>query len=148
MKLSWAFGALSLWLGAIGSAHATSGCTIAPGAQIAFGPVVALASTGDVDSNSGSSLVVQCAADVALPPSLYSSSPRRLSGPGGDLPFRLSLDSPGGLELADASPGSPLSVPSDGIDHVVPLHARLRAADFASLPAGNYAASITLTIEY
>ena len=128
--------------------RASSGCDIALGAQIAFGVVVALASTGDVDGNSGSSLVVQCAADVEVSPSLYSSSPRELSGPGGELPFRLSLDAPGGAELADAAPGSPLPVTGDAHDHVVPLYARLRAVDFAALPAGAYSGAITLTIVY
>ena len=129
-------------------AQADSGCFVAPGAQIAFGVVVALASTGDVDGDSGSSLVVQCAADVEVSPSLYASTPRVMTGPGGELPFRLSLASAGGPELVDAAPGSPLAVTGDGQDHVVPLHARLRAVDFAALPAGSYAGSVTLTIEY
>ena len=148
MKLGHVTWAAVLWLGGVAPAQAEGDCSIAPGAHIAFGAVVALASTGDVDSNSGSSLMVQCAADVALPPSLHASSPRSLSGPGGNLPFRLSLVSPGGLDLADASPGSALSVASDGLEHAVPLYARLRAADFASLPAGSYTATVTLTLEY
>ena len=131
-----------------GAAHAITGCSIAPGAQIAFGAIVPLASSGDADSNSGGSLVVRCGTDVALPPSLHSSTARQLGGPGGYLPFRLSLVSPGGPDLAEASPGSPLSVSSDDADHVVTLHARIRAADFAAMPSGAYSGAITLTIEY
>lgn len=129
-------------------AQAISGCSVGTGSQIAFGPVVALASTGDVDSNSGGSLLVRCGADVALPPSLYSASTREMAGVGGTLPFRLSLSSPGGPDVPVSTPGAPLSVASDDADHVVTLHARLRAADFAALPSGAYAATVTLTIEY
>jgi spore coat protein U-like protein len=130
-----------------GAARA-AGCSLSTGPQLAFGPIVALASTGDVDSNTGATLTVRCSADVTLPPALYSPSPRELAGPGGYLPFRLSLLSPGGPDLPETAPGAPLSVASDDVDHVVTLHGRLRAADFAALPAGSYAASITLTIEY
>lgn len=130
-----------------GAARA-AGCSLSTGAQLAFGPVVALASTGDVDSNTGTTLTVRCSADVALPPALYSSSPRQLAGPGGYLPFRLSLLSPGGPDLPEAAPGAPLSVASDDVDHVITLHGRLRAADFAALPAGAYGGTVTLTVEY
>ena len=129
-------------------AQAITGCSVGTGSQVAFGPVIALASTGDVDSNSGGSLLVRCGTVVALPPSLYSGSTRELSGVGGALPFRLSLSSPGGPDLPASTPGAPLSVASDDVDHVVTLHARLRAADFAALPSGVYTTSVTLTIEY
>jgi spore coat protein U-like protein len=125
-----------------------AGCSLATDAQLSFGPIVALASTGDVDSNTGGSLTVRCSADVALPPRLYSSSSRQLSGPGGYLPFRLSLMSPGGPDLPEASPGAALAVPSDDTDHAVTLHGRVRASDFAALPGGSYTGTVTLTIEY
>lgn len=131
----------------IGAARA-SGCSVGMGGLLDFGAIVALASSGNVDSNSGASLVVRCDADVTLPPALYSGTSRDLSGPGGALPFRLSLLSPGGPDLPEAPPGAPLALPSDGADHAVVLHGRLRATDFAALPSGSYGATVTITLQY
>jgi spore coat protein U-like protein len=50
-------------------------CTIASGATLSFGAVVALASTGDVTTNSGTSLWVNCNSDVTGAPALYSATP-------------------------------------------------------------------------
>lgn len=130
------------------AASAASGCTLGTGAQLDFGSIVPLASTGNVDSNTGSTLTVRCGADVVLPPRLRAASSRAMSGPGGYLPYHLSLLSPGGPELPDTSPGAALSVASDDVEHVVTLHGRVRAVDFAGMDSGSYSADITLTIEY
>ena len=63
---------------ACANALAVPTCTIASGATLSFGSVVALASTGDVTTNSGSSLWVNCTSDVSTTPALYSSTTRTL----------------------------------------------------------------------
>ena len=129
-------------------AHAVPSCTVATGAVLSFGPVVALASSPDADANTGGSLWVNCSADVENAPRLYSGSERTLVGVGGDLPFRLSLSAPGGPELPSAPPGDAVAIVRDGSNRAVVLHGRLRAAEFRTLPAGRYQRVIELTIEY
>ena len=63
-------------------AHAVPSCTVATGAVLSFGPVVALASSADADANTGVSLWVNCSGDVEDAPRLYSGSERTLVGVG------------------------------------------------------------------
>jgi spore coat protein U-like protein len=123
-------------------------CTIASGATLSFGAVVALASTGDVTTNSGTSLWVNCNSDVTAAPALYSATPRTLVSGGNSLPFALSAVSPGGAELPAASAGAPLAIARDGTNHTVTLYGRIAASDFRMLPAGAYSRAISLTLEY
>jgi spore coat protein U-like protein len=123
-------------------------CTVATGATLSFGAVVALASTGDVTTNSGSSFWVNCTADVTAAPSLYSATQRTLTSGGNNLPFALSAVTPGGAELPTASPGAPLGFTRDGTPQIVTLHGRMVASNFRALPAGSYARAIVLTLEY
>lgn len=123
-------------------------CTVATGATLSFGAIVALASTGDVTTNSGSSFWVNCTPDVTTSPSLYSATPRALSSGGNSLPFALSAVTPGGAELPAASPGAPLAITRDGTNQTITLHGRLSSIHFRSLPSGGYARSIALTLEY
>lgn len=123
-------------------------CTVATGATPSFGAVVALASTGDVSTNSGSSFWVNCTSDVIAAPLLYSATPRTLASGGNSLPFALSIVTPGGPDLPSASPGAPLGIPRSGTNRTVMLHGRIYSSNFRSLPAGTYARSIALTIEY
>ena len=123
-------------------------CTVAAGATLSFGAIVALASTGDVTTNSGSSLWVNCTSDVATAPTLYSATPRTLTSGGNSLPFALSAVSAGGAELPTASPGAPLGFTRNGTNQTVTLHGRVYSSNFRSLPAGAYARSIALTLEY
>jgi spore coat protein U-like protein len=123
-------------------------CTVATGATPSFGAIVALASTGDVTTNSGSSFWVNCTSDVTAAPSLYSATPRMLTSGGNSLPFALSAVAPGGAELPTASPGAPLGFTRNGTNQTVTLHGHIHASNFRSLPAGAYARSIALTLEY
>jgi spore coat protein U-like protein len=130
------------------SAHAIPTCTIASGATLSFGAIVALASTGDVTTNSGSSFWVNCTSDVAAVPALYSATPRTLLSGGNSLPFALSIVSPGGVELPTASPGAQLGFARNGSNQMVTLYGKVLAANFQSLPPGMYSRSITLNLEY
>lgn len=123
-------------------------CTVATGATLSFGAIVALASTGDVTSNSGGSLWLNCTSDVTAAPLLYSATPRTLTSGGNSLPFALSAMTPGGVELPTASPGAPLGFARNGTSQTVTLHGRIDSSNFRSLPAGAYARSIALTLEY
>jgi len=123
-------------------------CTVASGAMLSFGAVVALASTGDVTTNSGSSFWVNCTSDVAAAPALYSASARTLLSGGNSLPFALSIVSPGGVELPTASPGTQLGLTRNGSNQTVTLYGKILATNFQSLSSGMYSTSLTLTLEY
>lgn len=123
-------------------------CTVATGATLSFGAVVALASSSDVTTNSGSSFWINCTPEVTTAPSLYSATPRMLTSGANSLPFTLSTVTPGGAELPSASPGAPLGFTRDGTNRTVTLHGRLSSIHFSSLPSGGYARSIALTLEY
>ncbi len=140
--------ALALVVFGCTNAWAVPTCTIASGASLSFGSVVALASTGDVTTNSGSSFWVNCTSDVTATPTLHSATQRTLVSGGSSLPFTLSASSPGGAELPTASPGAPLGMPRNGTNQVVTLYGRILSSHFRSLPSGFYSTSITLTLEY
>ena len=130
------------------SVQAVPTCTIASGATLSFGAVVALAGTGDVTTNSGSSFWVNCTSDVAAAPALYSATPRTLQSGANSLPFALSIVSPGGAELPNASPGAQLGLARNGSNQMMTLYGKILAANFQSLSPGAYSRSITLTLEY
>jgi len=138
----------SMAAGVCTHALAVPTCTVATGATLSFGAVVALASTGDVSTNSASSFWVNCTSDVTTEPSLYSATQRTLTSGGNSLAFTLSAVTPGGAELPTASPGTPLGFTRNGTNQTVTLHGRVHSSNFRSLPAGIYARSITLTLEY
>jgi spore coat protein U-like protein len=144
--LAWL--SLMLVAGACLPVQAVPTCTIASGAVLSFGAVVALASTGDVTTNSGSSFWVNCTSDVAAAPTLYSATPPILLSGGNSLPFALSIVSPGGAELPIVSPGTQLGITRNGSNQVVTLYGKILATNFQSLSPGTYSMSITLTLEY
>ena len=131
------------------SAMAAPTCTIATGATLSFGSVVALASTPDQTTNSGTSFWVNCSEDVTAAPTLYSSTtPRTLQSSVYSIPLALSTHSPGGPELPFASPGMPLNVLRNGTAETVVLFAKIQSTHFRSLPSGSYTAVLSLTVEY
>src|ERR1700719_1529462 len=136
------------WQGGGGAVRAVPTCTVASGAMLSFGAVVALASTGDVTTNSGSSFWVNCTSDVAAAPAVYSATPRTLLSGGNSLPFALSIVSPGGVELPTASPGAQLGLTRNGSNQMVTLYGNILAPNFQSLSPGMYSRYITLTLEY
>jgi spore coat protein U-like protein len=144
--LAWL--SLMLVAGACLPVQAVPTCTIASGAVLSFGAVVALASTGDVTTNSGSSFWVNCTSDVVAAPTLYSATPPILLSGGNSLPFALSIVSPGGAELPIVSPGTQLGITRNGSNQVVTLYGKILATNFQSLSPGTYSMSITLTLEY
>jgi spore coat protein U-like protein len=141
--------ALFTMLAAFGvDALAVPTCTVASGATLSFGAVVALASTGNVTANSGTTFWINCTADVTATPALYSASTRTLVSGGKTLPFALSAASAGGTELPTTSPGTAPAIAKNGTNQTVPLYGRITASNFKSLPSGFYSTSITLTVEY
>jgi spore coat protein U-like protein len=134
------FGASTAW--------AVPTCTVASGGTLSFGPVVALASSPNVTTNSGSSFWVNCTADVLSTPTIYSSSTRVMVSGGNSLPFSLSAVSPGGLELRTNSPGYALAITKNGTNETVTLYGKVFVADFKALPSGVYSTVITVTVEY
>lgn len=134
--------------GACMPVQAVPTCTIASGAMLSFGAVVALASTGNVSTNSGSSFWVNCTSDVAAAPALYSATPRTLLSGSNSLPFALSIVAPGSVELSSASPGTSLGITRNGSNQMVTLYGKISATNFQSLLPGMYSRSITLTLEY
>ncbi|HEY0339677.1 MAG TPA: hypothetical protein VGC34_02625, partial [Steroidobacteraceae bacterium] len=115
---------------------------------LSFGSIVALASSGDISANSGSSFWVNCTSDVATSPSLYSATTRTLVSGVNSLAFALSASSPGGAELSNAPPGTQLGLLRNGTNQTVTLYGWLIASNFKSLRSGFYTRSITLTVEY
>lgn len=148
MKRSLQVSCCLLWVGLCQGAWAAPSCTVAANPGLSFGRVVALASSADVDANTGGSFWVACNNEVTVAPSLYSASDRILSSGTGLLPFQLSLSAPGGPDLPTQFPGAPLSIISDGTQQAITVHGRVRATDFRSLPAGSYQQVVELTIEY
>ncbi len=140
-------GALLLALACV-PAWAVPTCTVAANATLSFGAIVALASTGDVTANSGTSLWVSCTSDVAAAPALYSGTPRTLVSGGNSLPFALSAIAPGGAELPTASPGASLGILRNGTQQTVTLYGKIAANNFRALPSGPYSTLIGLTVEY
>ena len=134
--------------GTSSSVLAVPTCTVASSATLAFGPVVALASAGDVTTNTGSTFWINCSSDVTTTPALYSASPRTLVSGANTLPFRLSGISAAGSDLPASPSGTPLAVVRNGINQTVPLYGKILAADFKALPSGVYVGTITLTLEY
>lgn len=123
-------------------------CTVASGGTLSFGSVVALASTPDVPTNSGSSFWVNCTADVLSTPTIYSGSSRVMVSGGNSLPFSLSAVSPGGLMLPTSSPGSVLAIAKNGTNETVTLYGKIFAADFKALRSGTYTVVLVMTVEY
>jgi len=123
-------------------------CTVASSATLSFGAVVALASTGDVATNSGSTFWINCTSDVSTTPALYSAGARILASGGHTLPFMLSEVAAGGAELPAHTPGTPLGIVKNGANQTVTLYGKIQAADFKALPSGFYSGTITLTVEY
>ncbi|MES2941086.1 MAG: spore coat protein U domain-containing protein [Pseudomonadota bacterium] len=147
MKATHCFVA-ALLLGVAGAASAAPQCMVGSGAQLAFGTVVALASSPDATSDTGAGFWVNCNAEVASAPLLYSDTSRTMGSAGGNLPFTLSLAAPGGLQLPTASPGTALAIVRNGTNQTVTLYGKIRSVDFRALPAGVYSTTVTLTLEY
>lgn len=124
-------------------------CTVAPGATLAFPVVVALASSGNQTTDTGQSLKVACDSSVAGTLRLYSDTARVMSNGARSLPFNLSLISGAASnDLPTVPPGASFDIIRDGQLHTVTLYAKIFAQNFQALPAGQYSASIMLTVEY
>ncbi|MEJ1962832.1 MAG: spore coat protein U domain-containing protein [Gammaproteobacteria bacterium] len=137
-----------LFAGACEQTWAVPACTVASTATLSFGSVVALASTGDISTNTGGTFWVNCTSEVTTVPSLYSATPRTLVSGANSLAFTLSTSSPGGTELSTAPPGTSLGIVRDSTNQTVTLYGLVMASNFKSLRSGFYTTSIALTIEY
>jgi spore coat protein U-like protein len=132
------------------STHATAqSCTVGTGGALAFGSVVALASTTNQTTDSGQSFKVKCDSGVAGTLRLYSATPRVMQNNASSLPFNLSLNSGAANDdLPTASLGAPFDITRNGTDQAVILYAKIFTQNFKSLPSGLYLAAIVLTVEY
>lgn len=137
-----------LLLACASPAWAVPTCTVASGGALSFGAVVALASTPDVQTNSGASFWVNCTSDVASTPAIYSATARTMTSGGNSLPFALSAVSAGGPGLPTGLPGAPLAIAKDGSNETVTLYGEILTTDFKGLPSGQYSQSITITVVY
>lgn len=131
------------------SASLTSACEVAASGSIAFGSVVALASTGDKSANNTSGFTVACSSDMS--PTIYSTTARAMANGGNSLPFALCLGSScsGANDLA-ATQGAAnaLTITKDGSMQAVALSGKILAADFKALPAGAYSQTVTINVDY
>ncbi|MBA2673169.1 spore coat protein U domain-containing protein [Ramlibacter sp.] len=128
----------------------TAACEIsASGAAIDFGSVVALASSGNKAANSGSGFQVACS--TGLSPTIYSATTREMDdGATHTLAFNLCLSAcTGSNDLASAAlSADTLSITQNGSLQTVALHGRILAANFKALPAGSYAKTVTVNVDY
>lgn len=138
----------ALALLASGPALAVPTCTVASGGLLSFGNVVPLASTGDIGSNTGGSFWINCNTEVTSSPAIYSASLRQMSNGAAILPFRLSVSSVGGADLAVSAPGTALDLARDGSNETVTIYGKILAADFKGLPSGAYSQVVMVTVEY
>jgi spore coat protein U-like protein len=132
------------------SAHASAqSCTVGTGGALAFGSVVALASTANQTTDSGQSFKVKCDSGVAGTLRLYSATPRVMQHNASSLPFNLSLNSGAANDDLPTAPlGAPFDITRNGTDQAVILYAKIYSQNFRSLPSGLYSAAIVLTLEY
>jgi spore coat protein U-like protein len=132
------------------SAQATAqSCTVGTGGTLAFGSVVALASTTNQSTDSGQSFKVKCDSGVAGTLRLYSATPRVMQNNASSLPFNLSLNSGAANDDLPTAPlGAPFDITRNGTDQAVILYAKIFTQNFKSLPSGLYSAAILLTVEY
>jgi spore coat protein U-like protein len=135
---------------ALVSAHASAqSCTVGTGGALAFGSVVALASTTNQTTDSGQSFKVKCDSGVAGTLRLYSATPRVMQNNASSLPFNLSLNSGAANDDLPTAPlGAPFDITRNGTDQAVILYAKIYSQNFRSLPSGLYSAAIVLTVEY
>lgn len=128
---------------------AAQSCTVATGGALAFGAVVALASTANQTTDSGQSFKVNCDSGVAGTLRLYSATPRVMHSNGSSLPFNLSLNSGAASDdLPTAALGAPFNITRNGTDQAVILYAKIYTQNFRALPGGLYSAALMLTVEY
>jgi spore coat protein U-like protein len=132
------------------STHAVAqSCTVGTGGTLAFGSVVALASTANQSTDSGQSFKVKCDSGVAGTLRLYSATPRVMQNITSSLPFNLSLNSGAANDDLPTAPlGAPFDITRNGTDQAVILYAKIFTQNFKSLPSGLYSAAIVLTLEY
>jgi spore coat protein U-like protein len=147
-KTRWHGGLLAAL--AFASTHATAqSCTVGAGGALAFGSVVALASTTNRTTDSGQSFKVKCDSGVAGTLRLYSATPRVMQHNASSLPFNLSLNSGAANDDLPTAPlGAPFEITRNGTDQAVILYAKIFTQNFKSLPSGLYSAAIILTVEY
>jgi hypothetical protein len=136
----------TVWLLCVPAQAVAQGCTLSPGATIAFGAFLPFASTGDVTSHTAGTLSIRC--DAGVSPSLHASSPRVLQGAGAAIAYRLSL-SPGAIgdDLPSGAPGVPLQVAPE-TSQAVTIHGRIPLSEHLGKPAGHYAGEVLLVVEY
>jgi spore coat protein U-like protein len=124
-------------------------CEVSSAATIAFGSVIALASTTAPSADTGTTFQVACSADAT--PRIYASGTRTLVEGSNSIPFNLSLTSGAANDdLPSTSQGATaLTMTQDGTLKTVPIYARLPTANFQALESGTYTASgLSLIVTY
>jgi spore coat protein U-like protein len=129
------------------TATLTSACEVSSSGTIAFGNVVALASSGDKLASNTTGFKVACSA--GLTPYIFSATTRVMDSGANTLAFDLCLaECTGTNGLAVGATTDALSITQDGSLHPVELHARITAANFKAKPAGAYAKTVVISVEY
>jgi spore coat protein U-like protein len=129
------------------SATLTSACAVSAG-SISFAAFSTLA-PADQKADSATSFTVACSSDLA--PKIFATGTRAVVSGVNSIPFNLSLtaDAPADDLGTDISTAAALTtLTKDGTAYVVPLYARLVAANFKTKPAGDYTAALTVSVSY
>jgi spore coat protein U-like protein len=131
------------------SATLSEACSVSS-ATMTF-PSMSQFSDTDIVADSAGTLLINCTASTT--PKLWSDSPRILTGPGkAEIPFSLSQaaatvladDLPRGATASQAIAG----FTANGTEQPVELHGLIKGAAYQGMPAGVYAASIMINVNY
>jgi spore coat protein U-like protein len=124
-----------------------SACEVSNSGTIAFGNVVALASTGDQSVSNATGFKVACS--TGLTPYIFSATSRVMTSGANTLAFDLCLTAcTGSNGLAVGATTDALSITQNGSLQSVPLYARILAANFKGKPAGDYTQTVVISVEY
>jgi spore coat protein U-like protein len=153
-----AFGSSSVFAatetGSMGvSGTLVSACTVSA-ATLDFGDnIIALLSQGDVAADTGDTLQIACTTGTS--PKIYSTTTRTLAGSGSaegsSIAFNLSQTAGA---AADNLPTTALGAEAiadytaNGAEQTVVIYGRVPVANYGNQPAGPYAATITMSVDY
>jgi spore coat protein U-like protein len=127
----------------------TAGCTVQAG-TIAFGNIIALAATGNVTADSGTTFKVACSNGAV--PTIATTTTREMSdGASAVLPFQLSMTAGAAADDFPSSSPASLSLVQDGTLKTVTIYAKVLASDFTGAnakPVGAYTQTVVVDVAY
>jgi hypothetical protein len=122
-----------------------AGCEVQAG-SIAFGNIVALASTADKVADSGSTFRVACSNGAS--PTISTGSERIMKFGLNSLPFTLGLSALGADTDTFPATATALVMTQNGAMQDVTIHAKVLASDFSALPIGAYTKTVVVDVAY